>query len=43
MLLYILSQLTIVSNRLTTLVQTLAIENARSEASRADGQGGATQ
>ncbi len=43
MLLYILSQLTIVSNRLTTLVQTLAIENARSEASRADGQGEATQ
>lgn len=34
MLLYILTQLTIVSNRLTALVQDLAIERARADAAR---------
>jgi hypothetical protein len=36
MLLYILSQLTIVSNRLTTLVQKLAIEEARPAAGKGE-------
>ena len=41
MLLYILSQLTIVSNRLSALVQDLAIERARAEAGRRTGAPGA--